>query len=207
MGNRKSFLLHLDSLNILDEMTNEQAGILFKAIKSYQYNEEIELDFGMKMAFAPFKNQFIRDEEIYKKTCERNSINGLKGGRPITEKTQVVNKITKKTQVVNSEPKKPDSDSDSKNDSDNKNDKNKKSMDDRKLKFAYTLEQFKNDFPREMLNEFYRYWSEPNKSGTKFKQELERTWDLRRRLDTWAARDEQFNKYKKEDDKPPFTID
>ena len=33
---RKSFILHSDSLLILDELSNEQAGILFKAIKDYQ---------------------------------------------------------------------------------------------------------------------------------------------------------------------------
>jgi hypothetical protein len=29
------------------------------------------------------------------------------------------------------------------------------------------------------------YWSEPNKSNTKFRYELEKTWDTERRLKTW----------------------
>lgn len=33
---RKSFLLHVDSLDILDDLDNEQSGLLFKAIKDYQ---------------------------------------------------------------------------------------------------------------------------------------------------------------------------
>lgn len=59
-----------------------------------------------------------------------------------------------------------------------------------------------------MLNNFYRYWTEPNKSKTKFKQELEQTWDLTRRLDTWAARDKDFGKNDKaqESNKGNFTI-
>ena len=65
-SNRKSFILHIDSLDILDDLTNEQAGLLFKAIKSYQNSEEIELDIIIKMAFSPFKNQFSRDNEKYK---------------------------------------------------------------------------------------------------------------------------------------------
>jgi len=34
--------------------------------------------------------------------------------------------------------------------------------------------------------EFIEYWTEPNKSGTKMRFELERTWDLKRRLSRWS---------------------
>lgn len=111
---KKSFILHIDSLSILDDLTDEQAGMLFKAIKAYQKNEDIELDQLIKIAFSPFKNQFARDEQSYESVVERNRINGLKGGRP---KNQEKPKETQKTQSVISKPKK--ADSDSKNDSDN----------------------------------------------------------------------------------------
>jgi hypothetical protein len=64
----------------------------------------------------------------------------------------------------------------------------------RKLKFASTLEPFQKLYPKQMLSDFYKYWGELNKSGTKFKQELEKTWDLERRLEMWARRDKDFNK-------------
>jgi hypothetical protein len=64
----------------------------------------------------------------------------------------------------------------------------------RKLKFASTLEPFQKLYPKQMLSDFYKYWGELNKSGTKFKQELEKTWDLERRLEMWARRDKEFNK-------------
>jgi hypothetical protein len=64
----------------------------------------------------------------------------------------------------------------------------------RKQKFASTLEPFQKLYPKQMLSDFYKYWGEPNKSGTKFKQELEKTWDLERRLEMWARRDKDFNK-------------
>ena len=67
---KKTFILHVDSLSILEEMTNEQKGILFDAIYKYQLGETVELDFAMKMAFAPFKNQFIRDEGNYNNVVE-----------------------------------------------------------------------------------------------------------------------------------------
>lgn len=69
-------------------------------------------------------------------------------------------------------------------------------IDERKLKFASTLKPFVDLYGKELLNEFYKYWTEPNKSNTKFKQELEKTWSLERRLDTWAKNDNNFNKNK-----------
>lgn len=67
---------------------------------------------------------------------------------------------------------------------------------DRKLKFASTLEPYLLMYGKEFLNDFYKYWTEPNKSETKFKQELEKTWSLERRLETWAKNDKNFNKQK-----------
>lgn len=108
---KKSFILHIDTLSVLDEMSDEQAGVLFKAIKNYQNGIIPELDFGLRMAFIPFENQFKRDAESYDKVCLKNKKNGSKGGRPKKPT------ITQETQVVISKPKKADSDSD--NDSDN----------------------------------------------------------------------------------------
>lgn len=67
-------------------------------------------------------------------------------------------------------------------------------IDERKLKFASTLEPFLSKYGKDMLNDFYKYWTEPNKSGTKFRQELEKTWSLDRRLETWANNDKGFKK-------------
>lgn len=43
----------------------------------------------------------------------------------------------------------------------------------------------KQPFPPDILDEFYEYWSEPNKSESKMRFELEKTWDLNRRLKRW----------------------
>lgn len=62
-------------------------------------------------------------------------------------------------------------------------------IEERKLKFASTLEPFKSKYGRDLLNQFYKYWTQPNKSNTKFKQELEKTWQLSYRLETWSSRE------------------
>lgn len=85
---KKSFLIYIDSLDILDELSDEEAGRLFKAIKSAQKGEPCEHDTITRIAFAPFKAQFARDLEKYEIICNRNKNNGLKGGRPKTEVNQ-----------------------------------------------------------------------------------------------------------------------
>jgi hypothetical protein len=115
---KKSFILHIDTLAVLDELTDEQAGLLFKAIKSYQMGLNNELDFALRMAFLPFELQFKRDAANYEKTCEKNRENGSKGGRP-KKPTE-----SQETQSVILKPKKADSDNDSDSDSDNDNKKN-----------------------------------------------------------------------------------
>lgn len=59
--------------------------------------------------------------------------------------------------------------------------------------FKNSLVPFVGIYGRDMMNDFYSYWTEPNKSHTKMRFELERTWDVKRRLKTWAARDNNFN--------------
>ena len=78
----------------------------------------------------------------------------------------------------------------------------------RKLKFASTLEIHLLNYGKEMLNDFYKYWTEPNISNTKFRQELEKTWSLERRLENWAKNDRTSQKEKgfAEKEKEPILI-
>ena len=68
-----------------------------------------------------------------------------------------------------------------------------KELDCRKQKFAQTLNPFLERFGKDLLNAFYLYWTEPNKSKSKLRWELEKTWDLNLRLNTWASREKVIN--------------
>jgi hypothetical protein len=63
-----------------------------------------------------------------------------------------------------------------------------------KAEFLQTLQPFKEKYPSEMLNSFYSYWTEPNKTMTKIKWQLESTWDIAGRLRYWASKDKNFQK-------------
>ncbi len=63
----------------------------------------------------------------------------------------------------------------------------------RKEEFYNSLVPYVSKYGREMVRNFFDYWSEPNKSHSKMRFELEKTWDVSRRLSTWASRDNSFN--------------
>lgn len=52
-------------------------------------------------------------------------------------------------------------------------------------RFIEELKPYEAEFGAQMLNEFFLYWSEPNKSRTKIRKDMQPTWDTHRRLLTW----------------------
>jgi hypothetical protein len=82
----------------------------------------------------------------------------------------------------------------SKEEQEEEQEEKKNNIDIRKLKFADTLKPFLDKYGKDMMNEFYGYWTEPNKSNSKFRQELEKVWDLKKRLNTWSNNDKGFKK-------------
>lgn len=168
--NKKGFVLYADQKLIFDDLTNEEAGILIKHIFSYVNDENPVLnDRLIDMAFKPIKLQLKRDLVKYETVRERNSVNARKrwdatasSGIPNDTKNADIDKGIDKDKDINS-------------------------IDIRKLKFADTLKPFLDKYGKEMIRKFYDYWTEPNKSNTKFKQELQKTWDVKRRLDSWSS--------------------
>lgn len=54
--------------------------------------------------------------------------------------------------------------------------------------FYDSLTPFLKEFGKETLRNFYNYWSEPNKSKTKIRWQLEKTWDTKKRLIRWDSK-------------------
>lgn len=115
----KSFILHKDSLSVLNKLSDEEAGKLFKAIFNYQSQNILPTNNLISIIFEPFLNQFKRDEEKYQNVVERNKINIAKRwNKPNTKNTTGKIGIPKDTKNTNSDSKNK-SDSDSKSDSKN----------------------------------------------------------------------------------------
>lgn len=71
--------------------------------------------------------------------------------------------------------------------------KNTESLEKRKNNFIETLTEYRTIYGNEMVDDFISYWTEPNKSKTKMRFELEKTWDVARRLSTWCKNQSRFN--------------
>lgn len=133
---KKSFILHLDSLDVFDDLNNQEAGELIKTIIKYQRLKHDGMSFDLseidntliRVAFKPFKAQFDRDYEKYLSIVERNKLNGKSGGRP--KKTETQNNPVGFSETQNNpngffkNPKKPDNDNDNIKDNDNKKENN-----------------------------------------------------------------------------------
>ena len=59
-------------------------------------------------------------------------------------------------------------------------------------KFLMEVSAFKELYSVEMLEAFIDYWTEPNKSKTKLRYELQKTFDISRRLKTWSKNESKF---------------
>ena len=68
----------------------------------------------------------------------------------------------------------------------------KNPLDKRMEVFYQSLIPYVERYGKEMVRHFFDFWSEPNKSRTKMRWELEPTFEINRRLSTWARRDKTF---------------
>ena len=55
--------------------------------------------------------------------------------------------------------------------------------------FKVIVYKCSDKYPKELLDEFFDYWSELNRSKTKMRWERENTWDLGKRIKRWADKD------------------
>ena len=115
---KNSFLIYHEYKEVLEDLTNEELGILFRAVFEYEI-DHIEPSFTglLKMAFRVIKGNLDRDRNKYDKRCETSARNGKLGGAPKG------NKNAKKQPKNNlKQPKQADNDNETENDTDNVND-------------------------------------------------------------------------------------
>lgn len=194
--NKKSFILYTDLKSVVEKLIikdredgTNNSGELFYHILEYVNDEDPEpINFIIEMAFEPIRLQLKRDLIKWEGICERNRVNGSKGGRPKKKPSNNPKNPVGYLGTQNNpeEPKKPDNDND--NDNDIKEKVNKK-----EVEFKKSIQPFIERYGKDICNNFYLYWTEPNKSKTKLRYEMEKTWDVKRRLANWANRDKTFN--------------
>ena len=135
----------------------------------------------------------------------RTALNNLKATSEITSKTtnkgtviQIVkysdyqietNKTTNKQQTNNKQT----------TTNNNYNNINKDNIIYREAEFKNSLQQYLDTYGEKMLNNFYLYWTEKKPKGKKMKFEMEKTFDISRRLMRWN--NNNFNNKNDKDEK------
>lgn len=77
--NKKSFLLYCDLIHTVEQLTDEQAGDLFKHILRYVNDQEPQTDNVItRIAFEPIKQSLKRDLQKYEDIRKRNQDNARK---------------------------------------------------------------------------------------------------------------------------------
>lgn len=64
-------------------------------------------------------------------------------------------------------------------------------LEDRCKKFMEKVAEHLNDYPKEMLREFYDYWTEINEGGRRARFEMQKVFDIKKRLVTWSKNEKK----------------
>lgn len=190
---KKGFLLYADQKELFEQLTNEKAGELIKFIMLYVNDENpVTDDLIINLAFTPIKQQLKRDLIKFEEKKEVRS----KAGKAGAEKRW--QNIANDSKRISDIAKIAVNDNVNVNDNVTVNDilleKETKEVNNttkvelftmRKNKFKDTIAPFVSKYGKDMCNDFFAYWTEPNKSKSKMKFEMQKTWDVNLRLNTW----------------------
>ena len=194
--NKKSFVLYADLIHTVNKMPNDKAGELLKHILSYVNDEEPETDdLIIQLTFEPIKQQLKRDLKKYETKKKQWSEAGKRSAEA-RKKQRTLTTVKKRSTdlTVN----------DSVNVSVNDN-VIKKDIDSRKQDFKKSLFPFLEIYDKELLKEFFEYWTEHGEKDRKFRKEKEKSFNIGLRLKTWFNRQEKWKKEKSSAKKDKIT--
>lgn len=190
---RDGFIFYASWLEAIKNLPREMQGEVLTAIIEYGlYGETTETPKPITSAMlAMVKPQIDVNNKRYE--------NGKKGGRPPKSETkskpnQNQTKTKEKPNETKSEPKEKDKYKDKETTTIvvEKKDAAEAATLSRKEGFYNSLIPFLEKYPKEMIRQFFEYWSEMNKSRTKMRWEQEKTWEIDKRLRTWASREKNY---------------
>jgi len=159
----------------LSERWQRSRNTVRKYLSALQKEQKIEQQktFVTTLITITNNNEKENDEQQFEQQNEQQFEQQIKNIENIKNKKETNLKVSKEKEVKPSFP--------------NNN------LSQRKQKFYDSLIPYLDKYPKEMLRDFYEYWSEENRSHTKMRCEQQTTWELSRRLAYWARNDKNFN--------------
>lgn len=195
---KKSVLLYCDLIHTVEKLTDEQAGKLFKHYLSYINDEDPKTkDVIIDLVFEPIKQNLKRDLKKWEGKQEERSLSGRLGNLKrwnedlynkykqaiITLKEAESIAINRKTSlsdnnIANIAVKGTVTGTGNVTDT-------VKDIKYREAEFKNSLHPFLKIYGSDLLNEFYLYWTEKKPKGRKMLFEMQKTFDVSRRLQRW----------------------
>lgn len=200
---RSGFVFYRSWFEAVKNLPREMQGEVLTAIIEYGLNGETT------GSLKPITSAMLAMVKPQIDANNKRMENGSKGGRPckatsaeeqscnqvVTEQEPNNNQTKTKPKPNNNqtEPKEKDKEEDKEKENstsvESKKDAAKAATLLRKETFYQILVPYVGQYTKEMIRSFFDYWSELNRSGTKMRYELEKTWELSKRLATWASRE------------------
>lgn len=178
---KKSFILYAELINVVEKLSNEQAGILLKHVLRYVNDQNpVAPDQFTEVIFEPIRLMLKRDLVKYENIREKNKDNAKKRWDAVA-----FDRIQSNTY---------DAVNDNVNVNDIVNKDNINRIDDRKRSFYNSLKNYLPEYSKGLLREFYEYWTEHGPKDRKMRYEKEKSFDVSRRLKTWSANQKKFGK-------------
>jgi hypothetical protein len=153
---------------------------LYDAIFEYGLNFK-EIEFTNEISKALFT--------LIKPQLDANIKRFENGKRPKTKQNEIKTEAKHKQTISKSEA--------NNNVNVNVNVNKNENIEERKSKFYASLSLFIDDYPKEMLREFFNYWTEHGLKDKKLRFEKEKTFGIEQRLRTWYNRNP--NQYQKQE--------
>lgn len=195
---------------MVELLTDEQAGRLMKALFAFAADgSELALDQPTNVAFVAMRAYIEQSAQRYADICEKRAAAGrLHTGNQYTRMEQNGTSVpTLEQDETNGSKAK--AKAKAKANSTKEKEKRettqiaatavatlseKKEV--RAKEFYGSLVDYVGTYGAQMVREFYDYWTESNANGAKMRFEMEKVFDVGRRLATWAKRDKIINTQK-----------
>jgi hypothetical protein len=174
---REGFNFYRSYWDVANELNDKDRLAFYDALMKRQFTGiETDLEGMSKFAYLSQKHSIDRQVKGYEDKTKTTLLNPIQdptqGGRQggsVHPSVQVKEKEKVKEKVIN--------------------------IEERKLKFANALKPFLDEYGRDMLNDFYFYWTEHGENDKKLRFEKEKTFGISQRLRTWFSRNpKQYQK-------------
>lgn len=192
--------MYADSYETLRYLSDEQLGKLTRMMFEYFLTgQSCEPSDPMFFVFNPIKLQMDRDVEKYSKVLEVRREAGKKGGEAKASKSYQMLPNAKQSQAnvadkdtVTVKDKVTDTEKEKDNCIGVSKETKPKSFKQWSIdEFKQSIADNRLDYPKEMLNAFFGYWTELNAAG-KPRYSTEKTWETPKRLKRWHDNNNKF---------------